>query len=185
MTGSNNDVSFEDKVFEIYIPKEDLANTVSSLAAKLNKDYGAFDLEIILISILDGSFIFMADLVRQLTFPHKIHFVKLKSYQGMESTGQIQYILDMESTEVTGKHVIIIEDIVDTGLTIASFVEKLEKADPLSVKTCALLSKPDVHNDIIDIHYLGKEIPPLFVIGYGLDINGYGRNLPGIYKLKI
>ncbi len=178
------EVSYEGKVFETYIPQDEIADTVSSLATQLNKDYGVFDLEILLISILDGSFIFMADLVRQLTFPHKIHFVKLKSYQDMESTGEIRYILDLDA-DVKGKHVIIIEDIVDTGLTIASFVEKLQKADPLSVKTCALLSKPEVHNDIIDIHYLGKEIPPLFVIGYGLDINGYGRNLPGIYKLKI
>ena len=126
----------------------------------------------------------MADLVRQLTFPHKIQFVKLSSYEDMESRGEVEFVLDLR-TEVDGKHVVVIEDIIDTGLTIESFIAKLEARNPLSVKICTLLSKPDVHNDIVDIHFLGKEIPPEFVVGYGLDLNGYGRNLPHIYKLKV
>lgn len=184
MIAGNEEVTLEGKVFEPYVRPKELDAIVSRLADELNESYKAYQLEVVLISILDGSFIFMADLVRKLDFPHKIHFVKLKSYSDTESTGEVKYILDLD-TDVKGKHVIVVEDIVDTGLTIESFVEKLTKAEPLSVKTCALLSKPDVHNDIIDIQFVGMEIPPQFVIGYGLDINGLGRNLPGLYKLKI
>ncbi len=178
------DITMEDKTFEVYLSEVELKAIVSELAVKLNEEYGQYQLEVILISILDGSFIFMADLVRQLKFPHKIQFVKLSSYEDMESKGEVEFVLDLR-TGVEGKHVVVIEDIIDTGLTIESFITKLKGRNPLSVKTCTLLSKPDVHNDIVDIHFLGKEIPPEFVIGYGLDLNGYGRNLPHIYKLKV
>lgn len=177
-------ITLEGKTFLPFITAEKIDETVSRLASELNEAYGKYQLEVLLISILDGSFIFMADLVRKLTFPHMIHFVKLRSYEDTESTGEVKFILDLDA-DVKGKHVVVVEDIIDTGLTIETFVEKLKKEDPLSVKTCTFLSKPDVHNDIVDMHYVGMEIPPDFVIGYGLDLNGYGRNLKHIYKLKV
>ena len=177
-------IQLEDKTFVKYISASELECIVDRLATELNEYYTKFQLEIILVGILDGSFIFMADLVRKLTFPHKIHFVKLKSYQDMESTGQVEVLLDLD-VEVDGKHILIVEDIVDTGLTLEAFKGRLNKSNPLSVKLCTLLSKPEVHNDIVELDFVGKEIPPEFIVGYGLDLNGIARNLPDIYKLKI
>lgn len=178
------DLILEDKTFEVYLSQTDIAALVSKLAAELNEEYGQYQLDVLLVSILDGSFIFMADLVRKLKFKHKIQFVKLRSYEDMESSGEVEFILDLNS-DISDKHIVIIEDIIDTGLTIESFVDRLKAQNPLSIKTCTLLSKPEVHNDIVDIHFVGKEIPPEFVVGYGLDLNGYGRNLPHLYKLKV
>lgn len=181
---NQNEVILEGKTFEKYISAKEIDSIISRLAGEINAEYKDVQSDIILISILDGSFIFMADLIRKLTFPHKIHFVKLKSYEGEESTGHVNYILDLQ-TDVSGKNVLVVEDIIDTGLTIESFVEKLSSQGPISVKICTLLSKPEVHNDIVPIDFVGKELPPEFVLGYGLDLNGYGRNLSSIYKLKI
>lgn len=178
------EVTLEDKTFVEYLSSKELDEIISSLASQLNAEYESYKMEVVLISILDGSFIFMADLIRKLNFQHKIHFVKIRSYENTESTGEVDYVLDLD-IDVTDHHVVVVEDIIDTGLTIESFIDKLNKAKPLSVKICTLLSKPEVHNDIVDIHYIGKEIPADFVIGYGLDLNGYGRNLPAIYKLKV
>ncbi len=179
----SDQIELQDKTFVRYIPDTELDTIVTRLADEINAHYSKFQLEIVLVSILDGSFIFMADLVRKLTFPHKIHFVKLKSYDDMESTGQVKVLLDLD-VDVSGKHVLIVEDIVDTGLTLEAFKEMLTNSDPLSVKLCTLLSKPEVHNDIVPLDFVGKEIPPEFIIGYGLDLNGVARNLPDIYKLK-
>lgn len=180
----HNSISLEGKTFELYLSDEEIAEIVQRLADAINEAYGRYQLDVILVSILDGSFIFMADLVRKLNFSHKVHFVKLKSYDDMESTAEVKYMLDLD-VDVSGKHVLIIEDIIDTGLTLESFTAKLLKSEPLSVKICTLLSKPEVHNDIVAVEYVGKEIPPEFIVGYGLDLNGYGRNLPAIYKLKV
>jgi len=177
-------VSYNGKIFEESISADEIKKIVSRIADEINATYQKFQMEIILISILDGSFIFMADLVRQLHFDHLIHFVKLKSYEDMESAGDVEYILDL-SVDVSGKHVLVIEDIIDTGLTLESMITKIEKEGPLSVKVCTLLSKPEVHNDIVVVDFVGKEIEPEFIIGYGLDFNGKARNLPSIYKLKV
>ena len=180
----DNSILLEGKTFVKYITAGELNEITERLAEEINAYYTKFQLEIILVSILDGSFIFMADLVRKLSFPHKIHFVKLKSYQDMESTGQVKVLLDLD-VDVNGKHILIVEDIVDTGLTLEAFKGMLTKSEPLSVKLCTLLSKPEVHNDIVELDFVGKEIPPEFIVGYGLDLNGIARNLPDIYKLKI
>lgn len=180
----SDSIELQEKTFVKYISAVELDDIVSKLADELNEHYRKYHLEIILVSILDGSFIFMADLVRKLTFAHKIHFVKLKSYDDMESSGQVKVLLDLD-VDVAGKHVLIVEDIVDTGLTLEAFKGRLSGSDPLSVKLCTLLSKPEVHNDIVELDFVGKEIPPEFIIGYGLDLNGVARNLPDIYKLKV
>lgn len=179
-----NDISIGDKTFEIYIPESEIMEMVDQLAERINAHYKSVEGDIFLISILDGSFIFLADLVRQLNFDHRVEFVRLKSYEDIESLGEIETLLDLEEN-MRGKHVLVIEDIIDTGLTMEYFIQSLKSHKPLSVKICALLSKPDEHNDLLDLDYIGKDIPPEFVVGYGLDLNGLGRNLRDIYKLKV
>lgn len=176
-------VEIEGKTFEQFISKDEIRQTVLRLASEINTYYKDKK-EILLISILDGSFIFMADLVRELDFSFEIRFVKLSSYNNMESTGEIEYALSIEEN-IAGRHILIVEDIVDTGLTIESFHSKVSAKNPASISVCSFLSKPDAHNDIVDITFLGHEIPPVFVLGYGLDLNGYGRNLADLYKLKV
>ena len=178
------EVSYFGKVFELYIPSWEISNTVNRIARQVNDFYSKQKEDVVLISILDGAFIFMADLVRQLNFEHEINFVKLKSYKNMKSTGSVETILDV-GVDLEGKHVLIIEDIVDTGLTMENFIDHIKSKKASSVKICTLLSKPEVHNDIFPLDFVGLEIPPLFVIGYGLDLNRHGRHLKHIYKLKI
>jgi len=177
-------VHYQDRTFQKFISSAEIDKIISDLAAQINAEYEAYQLDILLISILDGSFMFMADLVRKLSFPHKIHFVKLASYEDTSTTGEVKYIMDLQVV-TKDKHVLVIEDIIDTGLTLESFMTKIAKTGPLSLKVCTLLSKPEVHNDIVKVDFVGKEISPVFIIGYGLDINGEARNLPDIYKLKI
>lgn len=175
-------VKYFDKVFSLYISREEIDSTLDALAKQINESYQDVNEDVVLISILDGSFVFMADLVRKLDFDFGIEFVKIRTYEGMESSGNFELILNLQKA-IKGKHILIVEDIVDTGLTIEKFIDELRKSDPRSVKICTLLSKPDVHNDIINIDFVGKEIPPAFVIGYGLDIDGKARNLDAIYQL--
>jgi hypoxanthine phosphoribosyltransferase len=176
-------VKYQDKVFEVFISEAEIKEIVKALAEQINNDYkNESDSEICVVSILSGSFIFVADLVRRLRFDHTIDFVKIRSYEDTSSTGEVEHILEL-SDSAKDKHIIVVEDIIDTGLTIDAFIEKIKDQNLRSLKTCTLLSKPEVHNDIIPIDYLGKEIPPCFVIGYGLDINGWGRHLKDIYQL--
>ena len=178
------EVSYNGKIFEVFIPEEKIQEIVSRLAEDISSTYASSDEPIVLISILDGSFIFMADLVRKIRVPVTIQFVKLQSYDDTTSRGEVAHLLKLQSS-LSGKHVIVVEDIIDTGLTLEVFLEELKKKNPLSTKICTLLSKPEVHNDIIDIDYVGLDIGPDFVIGYGLDINGEGRQHPDIYRLKV
>lgn len=179
-----NEISYDNKTFEIFISKESIEAIIDRLAQEINEAYYDVKEPLVLISILDGSFIFMADLVRKITVPIQIQFVKLKSYEDTSSRGEVAHLLKLQSS-LAGKNVLVVEDIIDTGLTLEVFSEELKKQNPSSIKICTLLSKPEVHNDIIDIDFIGKEIGPEFVIGYGLDINGEARQLPHIYRLKI
>ena len=179
-----NEVNYDDKTFEIYLSQDDIQTILNRLAEEINDAYKNVSEPIVLISILDGSFIFMADLVRKLTVPIEIQFVKLKSYQDTTSRGEVAHLLRLQSS-LSGKHVLVVEDVIDTGLTLEVFLKELSKQNPITSKICTLLSKPDVHNDIIDIDFVGQEIGPEFVIGYGLDISGEGRQHPHIYRLRI
>ena len=170
------------KEFETFIDEIEIREMVKVLAEQINNDYADKKEEIGIVSILDGSFIFVADLVRRLRFDHKLDFVKIKSYEGTKSRGKVEHLLEL-SASTEGKHILVVEDIIDTGLTIDAFIGKIKGQKPVSLKVCALFSKPEVHNDIIPIDYLGREIPPCFIIGYGLDINGEGRHLKDIYQL--
>lgn len=169
-----------DLSFELYISEEDIKTKVQEMAAKITAKYK--DLNPLIIAVLNGSFIFAADLTRACAMDCDISFVKLASYEGLKSTGDISTLIGLEQ-DVKDRHIIVVEDIVDTGNTIATFLPKLKELHPASVAVASLLLKPEPFNNLFTVDYIGFEIPNKFVIGYGLDYNGRARNLKGIYQL--
>lgn len=163
------------------LAKEEIQNRISEIAAELSEK---FHNEVpILIGVLNGSFIFLADLIRALDIDCEMDFIKLASYHGDKSTGTVRLRKDI-SAEITGRHVIIIEDIIDSGLTIKFIKDRMNDADPKSLTIVTLLLKPDVANLDFPIDIVGFEIPPEFVVGYGLDYDQKMRQLPAIYRLE-
>ena len=173
-------IRVHDKDFKSYISAEDIRKKVAELAGMLNRDYK--DKHPVFIAILNGSFIFAADLFRELTIDAEISFIKLASYKGTKSSGQVISSIGLD-TELFGRHVVIIEDIVDTGKTLNVFLPQLQHQQPLSLKIVALLHKPEATVYPMKVDYTGFEIPDKFVVGYGLDYNGLGRNNAAIYQL--
>ncbi|MDD3678404.1 MAG: hypoxanthine phosphoribosyltransferase [Dehalococcoidales bacterium] len=166
-----------DKLTVLY-SRDEIASKIKLLARKISRDYK--DKNPLLISILKGSFMFTADLVRELDFPLEVEFVRLSSYgKGTKSCGEIEVIQGV-IFEVENRDVLIVEDIVDSGLTVEFLKDKLKEKKAASVKVCALSSKPSQHTLPVDIDYLGFNIPDKFVVGYGLDYNQQFRNLPDI-----
>ena len=158
--------------------RDEIYSKIKLLARKISRDYK--DKNPLLISILKGSFMFTADLVRELDFPLEVEFVRLSSYgKGTKSCGEIEVIQGV-IFEVENRDVLIVEDIVDSGLTVEFLKDKLKEKKAASVKVCALSSKPSQHTLPVDIDYLGFNIPDKFVVGYGLDYNQQFRNLPDI-----
>ena len=156
--------------------------TIERLAEQISQDYAGK--EVLLIGILKGAFIFLSDLSRRLTIPHTVDFMSLSSYGATATTsGEVRIIMDLR-TYIRGKHVIIVEDIVDTGYTLAYLQQLLSAREPASLKNCVLLSKPDRRQVQVDIDYLGFEIPDHWVVGYGLDFADRHRTLPYIAVLK-
>lgn len=163
---------------KVLINRHEIEATVNRLADEIGKDYQ--DKNPILISILKGSFIFLADLIRHLDLPLEIEFIRLSSYgQGKESSGKIEMVQGL-GIEVKGRHVLVVEDIIDTGLTTSFLLDCLRQQEPSSVKLCALTSKPSRRKFPIHIDYLGFTVPDRFLVGYGLDYNEKFRNLPDI-----
>ncbi|MBX2905060.1 MAG: hypoxanthine phosphoribosyltransferase [Taibaiella sp.] len=158
-----------------------IAERIAELGAQLNADYE--DKNPILIAVLNGSFIFAADLFRQLSVPASISFVKLASYKGTTSTGNVVTAIGLEEN-LNGRHVIIVEDIIDTGKTLSAFLPEIMQRGPASVKIATFLSKPDARTHPVKPDYCGFEIENKFVVGYGLDHDGQGRNLPALYILE-
>jgi hypoxanthine phosphoribosyltransferase len=173
-------VQVRDKQFEPYLSEAVILEKVKGLAAQLNKDYD--DKKPLLIAILNGSFIFAADLFRHLTVEAEISFIKLASYKGTRSSGHVITAIGLD-TDVTGRHVIVVEDIIDTGKTLTAFLPQLYNQQPASLKIAVLLHKPEATVYPINIDYCCFSIPNKFVVGYGLDYDGFGRNLPEIYQL--
>lgn len=170
-----------DKTFIPYLRSSDIQQAVSKIAAQINEDYkGKSPL---CIAILNGSFMFAADLFKQLDIDASISFIKLASYKGMNSTGNVVTAIGLETT-LSGRDIILIEDIVDTGKTLHAFLPQLMDHQPASLKICSLLHKKEATVYPINIDYLGFEIPNLFVVGYGLDYDGLGRNLGEIMQLE-
>ena len=160
------------------ISREQIGKTVVRLAAELNRDYKRK--HPIVIGILKGSFIFLADLARLLDFPVEIDFVRLSSYgSGTETSGKVQ-IVSSPRISLKGRDVIVVEDIIDTGLSVNHFVKYLEKKQPASVKVCTLADKPSRRRVSVSIDYLGFTVPDKFLVGYGLDCDEQYRNLPDI-----
>jgi hypoxanthine phosphoribosyltransferase len=175
------EIKLHDKTFEIYIEEDKIQEKVKSLAEQLSLDYK--DKNPLFIAILNGSFMFAADLFKNLTINAEICFIKLASYKGVRSTGHVTTAIGLDH-DIFNRHVIIVEDIVDTGKTLGFFIPKLYHQQPASLKIAALLHKPEATQHPLDIDYIGFSIPNKFVVGYGLDYDGLGRNLKEIYQLS-
>jgi hypoxanthine phosphoribosyltransferase len=173
-------VQVHGKKFEVYLTEEEIQQRVWELGNEISKDFKGKTPMI--ISVLNGSFIFTADLVRQLDCQLKVEFVRLSSYEGTTSGGQVLQILGLKK-DIKGEDVLIVEDIVDTGLTLSQFIAEIQSRNPNSIKVVSLLQKPAAIEHPVDIDYIGFDIPNEFVLGYGLDFDEIGRELPQIYKL--
>lgn len=173
-------VQIHDKSFIPYLSETEIKEKIKVMAAGISKDYA--DKKPLFIAILNGAFMFASDLFKELTIDAEISFIKLASYSGTKSTGNVLTAIGLD-TDINGRHVVIIEDIVDTGKTLSSFLPQLEHQSPASIKLAALLNKPEATTHPIKIDYLCFSIPNKFVVGYGLDYDGLGRNLKEIYQL--
>ncbi len=173
-------IRVHDKQFEPYLTANEITARIKVLAQQLDKDYTGK--KPLFIAILNGSFIFAADLFKELSIDAEICFIKLASYKGTKSSGQVITAIGLD-TDLFGRDVVIVEDIVDTGKTLNEFLPQLLHQQPASMKIVALLHKPEATVYPIPIDYLGFSIPNKFVVGYGLDYDGLGRNIKEIYKL--
>jgi hypoxanthine phosphoribosyltransferase len=174
-------VKVHDKTFELYIPYEKIRAVVEKMAEKMNTDLAGKDP--LFICILNGSFMFAAELFKRIELVEtEISFVKLASYQGDKTTGHVKQLIGLNEN-IEGRTVVILEDIVDTGITIENILMQLAKLNPKEVKIATLLLKPDSLQKEVQLDYIGLEIPNDFIVGYGLDYNGHGRNLLDIYSV--
>ncbi len=174
-------IRVHDKQFEPYLTAEEIASRIKMVAHQINEDYA--DKKPLFIAILNGSFMFASDLFKEINIDAEICFIKLASYKGTKSTGHVITAIGLDM-DIIGRDIIIIEDIVDTGKTLSEFLPQIFHQQPASVKIVALLHKPDATVYPIKIDYLGFTIPNKFVVGYGLDYDGLGRNIREIYRLK-
>lgn len=173
-------IKIKDKNFTVSIPEEKIMKEVERLAAQISKDLEGKNP--LFLGVLNGSFMFAADLFRRITIPAEISFVKLASYEGTASTGVIKEVIGL-SESLAGRTVVIVEDIVDTGCTMQKLVENLGTRSPESIHICTLLLKPEKLKVPLNVEYVALEIPNDFIVGYGLDYDGYGRNLRDIYTV--
>jgi hypoxanthine phosphoribosyltransferase len=174
-------IKLHDKTFDTYLSEQNIQEKVKEIADQLNRDYK--DKRPLFIAILNGSFMFAADVFKYLTIDAEICFIKLASYRGMKSSGNVITAIGLDQ-DLFGRDVVILEDIVDTGKTLGEFLPKLDHQQPKSLKIAALLHKPQATRFPLTIDYLGFSIPDKFVVGYGLDYDGLGRNLKEIYQLS-
>jgi hypoxanthine phosphoribosyltransferase len=173
-------IQVNDKKFQPYISADKIDTRIAELAQQINQDYeGKTPL---FIAILNGAFMFAADLFKKINIDAEISFIKLASYKGTKSTGNVITAIGLEET-LKDRHVIILEDIVDTGTTLHEFLPQIHERHPASLKICALLHKPEALKFPLTIDYLGFSVPNKFLLGYGLDYDGLARNLPFIYQL--
>lgn len=173
-------IKVHDKEFIPYLNSFQIGKEVSRVAAEINKDYEGK--KPLFIAILNGAFMFAADLFKEITVEAEICFIKLASYKGVKSTGKVITAIGLDA-DLWHRDVVIVEDIVDTGKTLFQFLPQLQHHQPASMKIASLLHKPDAMIHPIDINYLGFTIPDKFVVGYGLDYDGLGRNIKEIYQL--
>lgn len=175
-------IKLHDKIFEPYLEKSTIEKRVSEISAEITKAYA--DEKPIFLVVLNGAFIFASDLLKQLNFDCEIHFIKLSSYEGMNTTGDIKTVIGL-TENIENRTVIIIEDIIDTGNTLYHLIPELKKSRPKNITICTLLQKTEALTVDLKAEFIGFEIPNRFVVGYGLDYDNLGRNYPMIYQLKI
>ncbi len=176
----NEKITVLDKQFEIFIESEKIQATVEKMAKQMNEELAGKD--VIFLGILNGCFMFASDLFKNITFPSQISFLKLASYQGTSTSGNVKRLIGINEN-LAGKTVVVLEDIVDTGITIDNIIKQLKGYEPAEVKVATFLFKPQSIRSDIKLDYVGMEIPNDFILGYGLDYNGFGRNYHHIYKI--
>jgi len=175
-------VKLKDKEFKVSINSEQIQEAVKNIANNINKDFDNEPKTPLFVSILNGSFMFTADLFKNLTINCEVSFLKLASYKGTESTGSVKQLIGFNEN-VKGRKIIVLEDIVDSGVTLEKIVAELKKFEPAEIKIATLLYKPDSYKKDIPVDYIGIKIPNDFIVGYGLDYDGLGRNLSDIYTV--
>jgi hypoxanthine phosphoribosyltransferase len=173
-------VKILDKEFELFIGFEKIHQAIEKIAHSINEDFSGSNP--LFLCVLNGSFMFASDLLKMFDGPCEISFIKLSSYRGITSSEEVKTLIGLDH-DISGRDVIVLEDIVDTGITMTHLVEDLKKLSPRSLKIATLLLKPEALRTSIRPDYIGLEIPNDFIVGYGLDYNGYGRNLKDIYKI--
>ncbi|GAB3708108.1 hypoxanthine phosphoribosyltransferase [Spirosoma flavus] len=174
-------ITINDKTFVPFIEADAIQARIQELAEQINQEYA--DKKPLLVVVLNGAFLFAADLMKRLTVPCEITFLRVSSYQGTESTGQLKQVLGLNES-VEGRDLIVVEDIVDTGRTLYDLCDQLQAQGPASLAIATLLFKPEALQKPLDLHYVGFSIQNRFVLGYGLDYDGLGRNTPNILVLE-
>ena len=173
-------IKIKDKSFRVSISEAVIKSRVKALAKQISKDLDGKNP--LFLCVLNGAFIFAADLMREITIPCNISFVKLASYEGTISTGKVQEVIGLNEN-ISGRTVVIVEDIVDTGRTMRQMIESLGTRNPASVQICALFVKPDKLEEPLDVDYVAFSIPDDFILGYGLDYDQEGRGLKDVYTI--
>lgn len=176
-----NPVVVNGKNFVPYLSEAALAEKVAGIAYRLNRDFSGKDP--VFLAVLNGAFMFVADLFRKIDIPCELSFVKLASYEGMQSTGHMKKLIGLNES-LHGRHIVVVEDIVDTGNTIMALLAQLQELEPASIHICTLLCKPTALLHDLQLDYVALEVPEHFFLGYGLDYDGHGRNLPTLFHLS-
>lgn len=174
-------VKIKDKEFDLFIESDEIEKSIERIAVQMNTELDGKDP--IFLAVLNGAFMFAGELMKKVSIPSEITFVRLASYRGTSSTEVVQEVLGLNEP-IEGRTVVIVEDIVDSGNTMVALVDELKKLNPKEVKIATLLFKPEALKKDLHLDYVAMEIPSDFIVGYGLDYDGYGRNLNDIYKLK-
>ena len=175
-------VVIEDKTFYLYLDKSRIKQIVKEVADRLKQDFQ--DKSPIFLPVLNGSFMFASDLFKHFSFPAEVSFIKVASYRGIQSSGSVNELIGVDPEEIKGRTVVIIEDIIETGRSVSYVIQKLREYQAADVQVCSLFFKPDSLQKDITVNYIGKSIPDDFIVGYGTDYNGFGRNLKEIYQLR-
>ncbi len=175
-------VTLDDKTFEVSIPNAEILAAIDALAARINADYRDRGGVPLFLGVLNGAFMFISELLQKINFPCEVSFVKLSSYHGTSSTGTVTELIGLKDN-IKGRHVIIVEDIVDTGESVAHLMNSLTGHQPASIEIATMLFKPGSYRKDFNIKYPAMEIPNDFIVGFGLDYDQLGRNLRDIYKI--
>lgn len=174
-------IKIKDKEFQLFISQQEIESAIDKIAVKISEDLAGKDP--LFVCVLNGSFMFASELMKRVHIPSEVTFVKVSSYQGAQSTGVVKEVLGLQE-DIKGRTIVIVEDIIDTGYTMEMMLKQLSEKEPAEIKVSTLLLKPKALKVDLQIDYAAMEIPSDFIVGYGLDYDGYGRNYPNIYKIK-